>query len=50
MTKVNTITFSSTTTKKEGSNKMAPQEASLFRNETLESVYDIQEELGRSVL
>ena len=26
---------------------MAPQEASLFKSETLESVYDIQEELGR---
>ena len=29
---------------------MAPQEASLFKSETLESVYDIQEELGRSVV
>lgn len=50
MTKVNTIIFSSTTTNKEGSNKMAPQEASLYKNESLESVYNIQEELGRSVL
>ena len=50
MTKVNTIIFSSTTTNKEESNKMAPQEASLYKNESLESVYDIQGELGRSVL